>query len=111
MCYNINENKGDIMVKRISKKEKRRLISLFLLNIIIILIIVFNISKIWFQIIEKKREYSYLNNEIKLLNTEELNLKAELIKLQDPDYIARYAREKFLYSRSGEIIIKIPEAQ
>ena len=30
-------------------------------------------------------------------------------KLQDPDYIARYAREKYLYSKDGEFIIKIPE--
>ena len=30
-------------------------------------------------------------------------------KLQDPDYIARYAREKYFYSKDGEYIIKIPE--
>ena len=30
-------------------------------------------------------------------------------KLQDPDYIARYAREKYLYSKDGEFILKIPE--
>ena len=30
-------------------------------------------------------------------------------KLQDPDYIARDAREKYLYSKDGEFIIKIPE--
>ena len=36
-------------------------------------------------------------------------LKSEVAKLQDPDYVARYAREKYLYSKSGEIIIRIPE--
>ena len=30
-------------------------------------------------------------------------------KLQDPDYVARYAREKYLYSKDGEIIIRIPD--
>ena len=27
--------------------------------------------------------------------------------LQDPNYIARFAREKYLYSKNGEIIIRI----
>ena len=36
-------------------------------------------------------------------------LKATVTKLQDPDYVARYAREKYLYSKDGEIIIRIPE--
>ena len=30
-------------------------------------------------------------------------------KLQDPEYMARYAREKYLYSKKDEIIIKIEE--
>ena len=33
----------------------------------------------------------------------------ELYLLKDPDYIARFAREKYLYSKSGEIIIRIAE--
>ena len=38
---------------------------------------------------------------------EEETLKSEIVKLQDDEYIARYAREKYLYSKDGEIIIKI----
>ena len=30
-------------------------------------------------------------------------------KLQNPEYIARYAREKYLYSKEGEYILQIPE--
>ena len=29
--------------------------------------------------------------------------------MQDPEYIARYLREKYLYSKDGEDIIRIPE--
>ena len=36
-------------------------------------------------------------------------LKNEINKLQDPEYMARYAREKYLYSKNNEIIIKIEE--
>ena len=33
----------------------------------------------------------------------------EIQKLKDPDYLARYARENYLYSKDGEYIIKIEE--
>ena len=29
--------------------------------------------------------------------------------LEDPEYVARYAREKYLYSKDGELIIRIPD--
>ena len=40
---------------------------------------------------------------------DEENLKDEINKLQDPEYMAKYAREKYLYSKNGEIIIKIED--
>ena len=42
-----------------------------------------------------------------VLKEDEENLNIELKKLQDPDYIARFARENYLYSKNGEYIIKI----
>lgn len=41
--------------------------------------------------------------------SEEETLKDEINKLQDPEYMARYAREKYLYSKKNEIIIKIED--
>ena len=29
--------------------------------------------------------------------------------MQDDDYVARYAREKYLYSKNGEFIIQMPK--
>lgn len=40
---------------------------------------------------------------------EEENLKEEIEKLKDPEYMARYTREKYLYSKDNEIIIKIED--
>ena len=34
-------------------------------------------------------------------------LQSEVTKLQDDDYILRYAKEKFLYSENGELIIRM----
>ena len=55
---------------------------------------------------KNKQEITLLQSSYEeLLDTEEA-LKAEVQKLQDPDYVERYAKEKFLYTKDGEIIIR-----
>ena len=34
-------------------------------------------------------------------------IQADINRLSDPSYIARYAREKYFYSKDGEIILRI----
>ena len=55
------------------------------------------------------QEKKHLINELRKLEEEENKLKLDASKLQDPDYIARYARENYLYSKDGEIIIQMPK--
>ena len=55
------------------------------------------------------KEKKELKEELKELKEKEKELKLDASKLQDSDYIARYAREKYYYSKDGEYIIKIPE--
>lgn len=55
---------------------------------------------------KNKQEITLLQQSYEdLLDTEEA-LKAEVQKLQDPDYVERYAKEKFLYTKDDEIIIR-----
>ena len=39
--------------------------------------------------------------------SEKYHLESEMTKLEDEEYVARYAREKYLFSKKGEYIIKI----
>ena len=48
-----------------------------------------------------------LDEEYSLLLDEEAKIEADIKRLQDPEYIARYVREKYLYSKEGEIILRI----
>ena len=57
------------------------------------------------KLIEKKE----LTKELASLKDKESELKADVEKLQDKDYVARYAREKYYYSKDGEYILRIPE--
>ena len=59
--------------------------------------------------IEKKKEQKEYTVKLEKLKDKEDELNNTVTKLQDPDYVARYAREKYLYSKDGEIIIRIPD--
>lgn len=90
-----------------TKKEKRRMkIYLF---IIAGLISVFGLKMYyyWPKIFSNYKEKATLEQNYNDLLEEEEILSSDIIKLQDPDYIARFAREKYLYSKNGEMIIRI----
>ena len=59
------------------------------------------------NVIELNKEQKELSGTLVSLKEEEETLKSEVNKLQDPDYISKYAREKFMYSGEGEYIIRI----
>lgn len=63
----------------------------------------------WPKIFSNYQEKSKLEENYEKLLEEESILTSDIIKLQDPDYVARFAREKYLYSKNGEIIIRIVE--
>ncbi len=59
------------------------------------------------QIINNHKETIALTAEYERLLEEEKALTSEVTKMQDPNYLARYAKEKYLYSEDNEIIIRI----
>ena len=67
------------------------------------------ITKVWLNIYDKYKEKQELENKILALKEEEEELTVDVERLQDPEYIARYLREKYFYSKNGEYIIRIPE--
>ena len=60
------------------------------------------------SIYQKYREKEELNKNLVELKEKEQKLAVDVEKLQDQEYVGRYLREKFLYSKSDEYIIKIP---
>lgn len=97
--------------KTARKKQKKlfRMFSLGVGSIAIILSTTFLTGRYWVEIFEKYKEKKDLEEQLAQLKEKEDELRLDADKLQDPDYVARYAREKYLYSKDGEFIIKIPE--
>ena len=100
---------GDKMArKRINKKAKRRMLFLGLGSLAVITFTLVTIGKYWVEIYHKHRESKELDEKLVSLKDKEEELKVDVEKLQDPDYVARFAREKYLYSKDGEFILRIP---
>ena len=59
------------------------------------------------DIIEKNNEKEKLTKQLEKLEEQEKILGDDVEKLKNPEYAARYAREKYLYSKNGEKILKI----
>lgn len=94
--------------KKITKKTKRRLTFLSCTILLVIGVIITSVFNDLCEIISNKNEIALLNNKYEALLHEEESLQSEITKLQDNDYVARYAREKYLYSLPDEVIIKLP---
>ena len=95
--------------KKRSKKVKIRMFFLIIIFASIIGYLSYNLFFNINKIMNIKKEESDLNEKLANLKDEEDTLNSDIKKLKDPDYVARYAREKYMYSKDGELIIRIPD--
>ena len=97
------------MAKR-KKSKKFRYRALFLIPLCVGLVfaIFASVGSYWVKIANKYEEQKELEKQIIVLKEKEEELKVEVDRLEDPDYVARYARERYMYSKDGEIILRLP---
>lgn len=95
------------MSRKTSIKDKRRIVLTSISCFFIIgLCIISSVSNAY-QIKQKTKEKDLLINKLEELEENEKILTDDVEKLKNPEYAARYAREKYLYSKYGEKILKI----
>ena len=95
------------MVKSMNKGAKRRFLLLFTIFILLVSYVSYTSFIYVKQIHSNQKEKALLEEKYSSLLEQEEVLETDLVKLQDPEYVAKYAREKYLYSKDGELIIKI----
>lgn len=93
------------------RNPKKRLLGLSCLFLFLLGVLVASVFKDWLTIFQNKNEKVVLASKYDTLLEDEIKLNSELNKLQDPEYVTRYIREKYLYSKDGEVIIRIPEEE
>lgn len=100
--------KQQAVERKTKKKLKKSNIGLLLLVVFIfVLILISTVFNDWSQIVENRKEVENLNKYYEELKEEGAALNSEVTKLQDPEYVARYAREKYMFTKDGETILRI----
>ncbi len=92
------------------KKAKRRLLIFGSISIILIFYFIFNLVSTVYRYYDLQKTKSFLERDLYILKENEYYLRLEYEKLQDKDYIARWARENYLYSKDSEFVIRINPA-
>ena len=96
---------------RMTKASKKRLLVFGTLSLFVIIYFMATIILYIYSIGSLNIKKDNLNNNLTELKREEKILTTEIEKLQDPAYIAKYAREHYSYSKDGEYIIKINDKE
>lgn len=94
---------------RRTKKDKRRILLGTLVILIMICYLSFFVYRYWNQILANNNEKKILEAKYESLLKEEDELNNEITKMQDSEYAAKYAREKYGYSKDNEVIIKFDD--
>lgn len=97
--------------KRKVKKKAKRIATFGFISIVLIILITITFLSVTIEIVNKYHEKNDLEQKLITLEKEKEQLEIDVKKLQDPEYLARYAREKYFYSKDGELIIRIPDSE
>ena len=99
-----------------NKKKKKKVVKhsfrIFLALIVFGTVTICLSYNLFMNIINIKRmkdQKNNLENQIVSLEEEKKILEIDILKLKDPEYIAKYVREKYFYSKEGELILRIEE--
>lgn len=95
--------------RRISKASKRRLSIFGTISIIAIIYFVFSLLYNVYTIYSLTNEKNNLIASHIELQEKAEQLKVDIEKLNDPNYLANYAREHYKYSKPGEYILQLEE--
>ncbi len=95
--------------KKVPKKAKRRILVFGPIAVFIIVYCAFTLVTTGMDLYKLKTEEKELTEKLSALKSDASDLKTEITKLQDKDYVARYARENYLYTKNGEYVIKTEE--
>lgn len=99
------------MARRISRASKRRLSLFGTLSVVAIIYCAFSLIYNVYQIINLTNQKYKLEKYYSQLQENAEELKIDIDKLNDKEYLANYARENYLYSKDGEYVLKIEDSE
>ena len=95
--------------KKISKRTRMRIRFSVIVSLVCIFYFIFCLGYEFYKVHNLKIEEQNLEQEYKKIKKEQEELEIKIEQLNDPEYLAKYARENYSYSKDGEYIIKLKE--
>lgn len=97
------------MAKTKKKSRYGKFISILYIGIVAVFVYVLFINVC--RVIEQKQSYSELVERRDALLKEKKSLSKEVKLLSDDDYVTRYARDNYIFSKDGEEVVKLPDTK
>ena len=91
-------------------KKKNKSTRIFFVALICLAVnayVIYGVVNTLSEVNKKEQEKVLLNKTLINLKEKNEELKVEANKLHDAEYVAKYAREKYMYSGQNEYIIRI----
>lgn len=95
------------MAKKQRRPRYKKFIGVLYIGLAAVLIYFLSINVL--RVMEQKQEYSVLVEKRDALAKEKKDLSKEVKLLNDDDYVTRYARDNYIFSKDGEEVVKLPE--
>lgn len=99
------------MAKKVSRNVKRRMTVIAPISIGIFVVTVFTILSYAYRINNLRLTKIKLEEKLVALKEDAAMMTDEIEKLKDPEYIAKYARENYLYTKDSEYVLKVEEKE
>jgi cell division protein DivIC len=90
-----------------SLKTGIRILMAFVLFGIVTTALAYNCLSNLSKIRDLRNEKENLEDKLLVLKEERILLETDILRLKDPEYIAKYVREKYFYSKDGELILRL----
>ena len=74
-------------------------------------VLIYTLVMSGYRVVHQKMEYDQLVARRDELLQEKKELSKEVELLSDDDYVTRYARDNYIFSKDGEEVVKLPESK
>ncbi|MFR7590467.1 MAG: FtsB family cell division protein [Longibaculum sp.] len=74
-------------------------------------ILIYTLAINGYRVYQQRNEMIALETRKEKMEKEKKSLSQSVQLLNDDDYVVRYARDKYIFSKDGEEVVKLPESK
>ena len=104
-----NEHQRRRYLMKERQKRNRFMGWVLILMILLFILPTYNLAQSYDQLLQRRQQLTELKEQYQTLSDEKDKESAFAAKLKDEDYVAKYARAKYSFSKDGEYVYTIPD--